>query len=108
MLTYGDMLSRTRVLLALSLSLSAAGVGAQTAAAPPTPTIARPTVVTAARRPAPSRSALVASSPRGEMALRRDLERLVSTSTNRGDWGVVVVSLARRDTLGGVASGPIV
>jgi D-alanyl-D-alanine carboxypeptidase/D-alanyl-D-alanine-endopeptidase (penicillin-binding protein 4) len=98
-LTYGDMLWRPYVLSALTLSLSATGVGAQSNVVTPIPSIARPTVVTAARRPAPSRSALVASSPRGEMALRRDLERLVSTSTNRGDWGVVVVSLARRDTL---------
>ncbi len=94
---------RHLTLLSLSLAFAASELTAQaggtTAAPRPTAPVARPTVATAARRPAPSRSALRASAPKGLAALRRDLDYLVNASTNRGDWGVAVVSLSRGDTL---------
>lgn len=90
-LSYRGMLWRRLVLLSL-LAASAVNVA-------PAQQAARPTVAGAARRPAPSRSILRASTPNGVGALRRDLEYLVNVSTDRGEWGVVVVSLARGDTL---------
>jgi len=93
---------RLLTLLTLSATLVAPELSAQsgTSAAPrPTAQTPRPTVATAARRPAPSRSALTASRPQGLAALRRDLNHLVNSSTTRGEWGVAVVSLSRGDTL---------
>lgn len=89
-------------LLALALALAATSVAAQTGSGgSPNPggTVARPTVAPAARRPAPSRSALVPAAPRGTAMLRRDLDHLVGTSTSSGEWGILVVSLATGDTL---------
>lgn len=61
--------------------------------------MARPPVSTSARRPAPQRPPLRPTEPVGEAQLHRDLQALLSQSTRRGEWGVMVVSLTRGDTL---------
>lgn len=97
------MPKRLLLLLALFAAASAADIRAQGNGAPaaprPTGQVARPSAPAAVRRPAPRRSVLRATTPRGVVALKRDLDLLVSGSTNRGDWGVAVVSVARGDTL---------
>lgn len=94
---------RLLLLLTLSAAALAAELGAQATGTPTAPRpsgqLARPTVSTAARRPAPSRSPLRATTPKGVATLKRDLNHLVTSSTNRGEWGVAVVSLTRGDTL---------
>lgn len=79
----------------------ASGVVAQTPRA--TGTVARPPAPTAARRPAPARRAapapLKATEPTSAGALNRDLAALLAQATTRGEWGVMVVSLTRGDTL---------
>lgn len=94
------MTRRLLILLSLFAAVLAADVGAQATSTPsPTAPVARPTVGTAARRPAPSRSTLLATTPRGVGTLKRDLNHLVASSTNSGDWGIAIVSLTRGDTL---------
>ncbi len=58
----------------------------------------RPTTAPAGRRPAP-RPTPVATAPIGNAALQRDLATAIRLSTSRGEWGVMVVSLTRGDTL---------
>lgn len=68
----------------------------------PTRSVARPTVAGAGKRPAPKRAplpALRARAPMDATMLASDLRQLVQLSTNSGKWGVIVVSLARGDTL---------
>ncbi len=62
--------------------------------------------VTRKRRSRPVRSvrtpvvpALHFTTPRGSTALRLDLGTLLDSRTKQGDWGAIVVSLARGDTL---------
>ena len=88
--------------VALAGALSwATGAVAQTPRA--TGTVARPPAPTAARRPAPKRRAappaLKATEPTSAGALNRDLGALLAQSTTNGEWGVMVVSLTRGDTL---------
>ncbi|MBA3854235.1 MAG: D-alanyl-D-alanine carboxypeptidase/D-alanyl-D-alanine-endopeptidase [Gemmatimonas sp.] len=97
------MLRRPALLLGMLAALTGSSVDAQTgtgtkAAPRPTNTPARPTTATAARRPA-ARPALRATTPKGVDALRRDLAHFVNVSTDRGEWGVMVVSLTTGDTL---------
>ena len=69
--------------------------------------VARPTVASAAKRPAPTttpRSAIRSSVPATADALRTYLGSLVTSSTNSGRWGVMVVSLTKGDTLFGFNS----
>lgn len=105
LLTYEDMPRRPlRLLLLVSATALAVDLSAQSAGTPaaPRPTggqVVKPTVAPAARRPAPSRSPLAATTPRGLTALTRDLNQLVNTSTTRGDWGATVISLTSGDTL---------
>lgn len=77
--------------------------GAFAQATRPTGTVARPPAPTAARRPAPARRVvpvpLSHTQPTGAGELNRDLGALLAQSTTRGDWGVMVVSLTRGDTL---------
>jgi len=81
--------------------LWATGAGAQTPRA--TGTVARPPAPTAAPRPAPARGTapapLKATEPTSAGALTRDLGALLAQATTNGDWGVMVVSLTRGDTL---------
>jgi D-alanyl-D-alanine carboxypeptidase/D-alanyl-D-alanine-endopeptidase (penicillin-binding protein 4) len=79
-------------------SASAQGGAGPKATPRPSGTAARPPAATAARRPAP-RPALRATTPSSVEALRRDLAHLVNASTDRGEWGVMVVSLTTGDTL---------
>ncbi len=59
----------------------------------------------AARRPArraprpPVRPPLAFTEPRGESALQADLNHMIATHTRSGEWGVMVVSLTKGDTL---------
>lgn len=68
-----------------------------------TGTVARPPVPSAAPRPAPARRAapapLKATEPASAGALNRDLSALLAQATTNGEWGVMVVSLTRGDTL---------
>lgn len=81
--------------------LWATGSAAQTPRG--TGTVARPPASTAARRPAPARRAapapLKATEPTDAGALNRDLAALLARATTAGQWGVMVVSLTRGDTL---------
>lgn len=110
------MLRRARHLLILALlpALVPAGATAQSGAtkkppataagkAPTRSTVARPTVAASARRPAPrkapARPAIRAATTESGDALRAHFAELVRTSTNSGNWGVMVVSLTRGDTV---------
>lgn len=81
--------------------LWATGAVAQTPRA--TGTVARPPASTAARRPAPARrtppAPLKATEPTSVGELSRDLGALLAQATTNGEWGVMVVSLTRGDTL---------
>ena len=62
-------------------------------------TVARPTVSSAARPPAPSAAASRPTTPVGASALNRDLHAMLIGATRTGGWGVMVVSLTHGDTL---------
>lgn len=74
------------------LSLAAAGELAAQG------TVTRPPAGRAAPRPAP-RPPLRASEPVGLGALERELRATIRLATPHGQWGVMVVSLTRGDTL---------
>ncbi len=86
------------LLVLLAVALSGATV-AQAQTRRPAATTARPPASRAAPRPAPARAPLRATEPTSAGELGRDLNALLNTSTTRGDWGVIVVSLTRGDTL---------
>lgn len=54
---------------------------------------------TAKRRTSTAVPVLRYTTPRGEVALASDLQTLLNARTKSGDWGVVVASLSRGDTL---------
>ena len=66
--------------------------------ATPKPAVRTTTKRPAAKKPAP-RPALKARQPNDAIALASDLRSLISLSTNRGRWGVMVISLTNGDTL---------
>lgn len=93
-------------LLALLLSALGPAAAAQQAAGTKAKTgsaVARPTVAGAAKRPAPRRAparpVLKPAAPANEQELRGHLDGLLRDATNSGQWGVMVVSLSRGDTL---------
>jgi len=61
--------------------------------------VPRPSVAGAARPPAPARIPLRGVETTNAGALQRHLDALLRGSTNSGEWGVMVVSLSRGDTL---------
>lgn len=71
--------------------------------APTRATVARPTVASVAKRPAPrkapARTAIRAATTVSDNALRAHFTSLVGSATNSGNWGVMVVSLTRGDTV---------
>lgn len=91
--------SRTLFALVVAMLFPAVGVMAQgTVARPPMAGAAKP-----AAPKAPARPALRPSAPEGLRSLQGDLRSILQVATNRGEWGVIVVSLSRGDTLFAVA-----
>ncbi len=105
---------RLLMLAALLPVLGSTGVMAQAGATKPParPTAKRPTVASTAKRPtvartakrppvrnAPARPAIRATVTSSGAALRTHFASLVSSSTNSGQWGVMVVSLTLGDTV---------
>jgi serine-type D-Ala-D-Ala carboxypeptidase/endopeptidase (penicillin-binding protein 4) len=61
--------------------------------------VPRPTVSGAAKPPAPARTPLRGAETTSAGALQRHLDALLRNSTTGGEWGVMVISLSRGDTL---------
>ena len=61
--------------------------------------VPRPTVSGAAKPPAPARVPLRGVETTSAGALQRHLDALLRNSTTGGEWGVMVISLSRGDTL---------
>ena len=88
--------------------LSALLLAALPAVGPAQTKAARPTVATAAKKSTPRRTSrpparptLRPATPTSGAALRAHFTELLRGATNQGQWGVVVVSLSRGDTIFG-------
>ncbi|MEP7384516.1 MAG: D-alanyl-D-alanine carboxypeptidase/D-alanyl-D-alanine-endopeptidase [Gemmatimonadota bacterium] len=78
---------------------TAAASTKKSSAKPQAKASARRRTSTTTRRTTKAVSALRYTTPRGEIALAADLQTLLGARTKSGEWGVMVASLSRGDTL---------